>query len=411
MYEISRSDYGTSCSEEREPSTDSEVETNSEPPARAQVEDRNPRSLRDLIGVSFHWVNRSSSGVHRGARTLRLLATRAVSETKGPSREVLIVGAGPLARLTSEDLEKRGRHRVVGFLAFTGERGSGALGSRLLGSANAFESILRKTAVNEVFIAGEMPKHSDSMQATIRVCERLGVPFALPAPSFRFERAQPVDNKALADGYLHYHPMAMKPNQMALKRVFDIVAASLVLAMLLPLFVLIAALIKMSSRGPVFFRQERVGLRGRQFHMLKFRSMVVNAEELKALLKERNERTGPVFKIRNDPRITRIGRFLRKYSLDELPQLINVLRGEMSVVGPRPPVPSEVAQYEPWQLRRLAVFPGLTCIWQSCVDRHQISFEKWMYLDMQYIDHWSLARDFALICKTVPVVLAGAGER
>ncbi len=411
MYELSRSEYGTSSSEEEDASTDSEIETKSGAAGIAQVEGRNHRSLRDLIDVSFHWVSRSSRRVHTGARALRLLASQAVSENKGRRHEVLIVGAGPLARVTGEDLERRGRHRIVGFLDFPGESCSGALGSRLLGPANAIERILRKTSVSEVFIAGEMLKHFDAMQATIRVCERLGVPFALPAPNFRFERAQPVDNRALADGYLHYHPMAMKPNQMALKRLFDIVAASLVLGMLLPLFVLIAVMIKLSSRGPVFFRQERIGRRGRQFHMLKFRSMVVNAEELKALLKERNERTGPVFKIRNDPRITRIGRFLRKYSLDELPQLINVLRGEMSVVGPRPPLPSEVAQYEPWQLRRLAVFPGLTCIWQSCVDRHQISFEKWMYLDMQYIDHWSLARDFALICKTVPVVLAGAGER
>jgi exopolysaccharide biosynthesis polyprenyl glycosylphosphotransferase len=411
MYEFSRSEYGSSRSEEKAEGTYSESETTPGAPGSAQVEGRNPRSLRDLIDVSFHWVSRSSRRVHTGARALRLLALRAASGDKGPSHDVLIVGAGPLARFTSEDLERRGRRRIVGFLDFPGERCSGALGSRLLGPANAIESILQKTAVNEVFVAGEMLKHSDSMQATIRVCERLGVPFALPAPNFRFERAQPVDHKALADGYLHYHPMAMKPNQMALKRLFDIVAASLVLGMLIPLFVVIAALIKVSSRGPVFFRQERVGRRGGQFHMLKFRSMVVNAEELKALLRERNERTGPVFKIRNDPRITPIGRFLRKYSLDELPQLINVLRGEMSVVGPRPPVPSEVAQYEPWQLRRLAVFPGLTCIWQSSVDRHQISFEKWMYLDMQYIDHWNLARDFTLICKTVPVVLAGAGER
>jgi exopolysaccharide biosynthesis polyprenyl glycosylphosphotransferase len=342
---------------------------------------------------------------------LRLLVFRAVSENEGPSHQVLIVGAGALARFTSEDLERRGRHRIVGFLEFPGEACSGSLSSRLLGPANAIERILRKTAVNEVFVAGEMLKHSDSMQATIRVCERLGVPFAVPAHNFRFERAQPVDNKAVADGYLHYDPVARKPHLMALKRLFDIVAASLVLEMVMPLFVVIAVLIKIDSRGPVFFRQERVGLRGRQFHMLKFRSMVVNAEELKALLRERNERTGPVFKIHNDPRITRIGRFLRKYSLDELPQLINVLRGQMSVVGPRPPVPSEVAFYEPWQLRRLAVCPGLTCIWQSCADRHQISFEEWMYLDMQYIDHWSLARDFALIGKTLPVVLAGNGER
>jgi lipopolysaccharide/colanic/teichoic acid biosynthesis glycosyltransferase len=158
----------------------------------------------------------------------------------------------------------------------------------------------------------------------------------------------------------------------------------------------------------VFFRQERVGIYGRPFNMLKFRSMVVNAEALKETLQAQNEQTGPVFKIRNDPRITAIGRFIRKYSIDELPQLINVLRGDMSIVGPRPPVPKEVAQYEGWQRRRLSVRPGLTCIWQVS-GRNQISFQEWMYLDMRYIDHWSLSEDFSLILKTVPVVLTGSG--
>src|SRR5262249_5919962 len=159
------------------------------------------------------------------------------------------------------------------------------------------------------------------------------------------------------------------------------------------------------SRGPVLFWQDRAGLYGRPFHLLKFRTMVVNAEQLKELLKKQNERTGPAFKIRNDPRITPVGRFLRKHSLDELPQLINVLRGEMSLVGPRPLPTSEVALQEPWQLRRLAVRPGLTCIWQACANRHEISFEEWMYLDMLYIDHWSLAKDFVLIFRTVPTVV------
>src|SRR4029077_4983788 len=152
----------------------------------------------------------------------------------------------------------------------------------------------------------------------------------------------------------------------------------------------------------------RVGLHGRHFHMLKFRSMVIDAESLKAELQKANEQSGPVFKMRRDPRVTRIGRFIRKYSIDELPQLINVLRGDMSVVGPRPPVPPEGARYEAWQRRRLSVRPGLSCIWQVS-GRNQISFEQWMYLDMQYIDHWSLKNDLNLILKTVPVVLSGRG--
>jgi lipopolysaccharide/colanic/teichoic acid biosynthesis glycosyltransferase len=170
----------------------------------------------------------------------------------------------------------------------------------------------------------------------------------------------------------------------------------------------VAAIIKLTSRGPVFFRQRRVGLHGKPFNMLKFRSMVTNAEELKAKLEALNEQSGPVFKIKNDPRITPIGRFIRKYSIDELPQLLNVLRGEMSVVGPRPPLPSEVEKYAAWQRRRLSVRPGLTCIWQVS-GRNQISFEEWMYLDMQYIDNWTLLTDLSLILKTVPVVITGNG--
>ena len=177
---------------------------------------------------------------------------------------------------------------------------------------------------------------------------------------------------------------------------------------LAPFLLLVAALIKLTSKGPVFFRQARVGLHGRPFNMFKFRTMVVNAEALKDQLQAKNERAGPVFKIKSDPRVTPAGRFLRKHSIDELPQLINVLRGDMSIVGPRPPVPKEVAQYEAWQQRRLSVRPGLTCIWQVS-GRDQISFQEWMYLDMRYIDHWSLAEDLSLILQTVPVVLSGRG--
>src|SRR5262249_38782628 len=180
------------------------------------------------------------------------------------------------------------------------------------------------------------------------------------------------------------------------------------LAILSPLMIGVALVIKLTSRGPILFKQERVGIHGRAFNMLKFRSMVINAEELKARLMAQNEQSGPVVKMKRDPRVTAIGRFIRKFSVDERPQLINILRGEMSIVGPRPPVPQEVAKYEAWQRRRLSVRPGLTCVWQVS-GRNQISFEEWMYLDMQYIDHWSLAQDFELILKTVPVVLTGRG--
>jgi exopolysaccharide biosynthesis polyprenyl glycosylphosphotransferase len=212
----------------------------------------------------------------------------------------------------------------------------------------------------------------------------------------------------VADGYLHFVTHAPAPHQKAIKRLFDISSSAAALVALSPLLLTVAALIKLTSRGPIFFKQKRVGLHGKPFEMLKFRSMVINAEELKEKLAALNEQTGPVFKMKNDPRITRIGRFIRKYSIDELPQLLNVLRGEMSVVGPRPPLPKEVEKYAAWQRRRLSVRPGLTCIWQVS-GRNQISFEEWMYLDMQYIDNWTLMTDLSLILRTVPVVVTGRG--
>ena len=171
---------------------------------------------------------------------------------------------------------------------------------------------------------------------------------------------------------------------------------------------IIAFLIKLDG-GPVFFLQKRTGLNGRHFSCFKFRTMVVNAESLQKSLLSQNEQEGPVFKIKNDPRVTKIGRFLRKTSLDELPQFFNVLKGEMSIVGPRPPIPSEVKQYQRWQNRRLSMKPGITCIWQVS-GRNNIPFEQWMKMDMQYIDTWSLKLDMIILLKTVKVVFAGDGQ-
>jgi exopolysaccharide biosynthesis polyprenyl glycosylphosphotransferase len=278
----------------------------------------------------------------------------------------------------------------------------------VLGEAKDLEQVLGRVPVDEVYVAGNTHLHSVEMQEAVRVCERLGVPFALPATNFRLERARPLDGQAISDGYLHYHSTPDHSSQLAMKRLFDIVSSATAIWLLIPLFVVVMVLIKVTSRGPVFFKQERCGVNGRKFHMLKFRSMVVDAEALKEKLARQNEQTGPVFKMTNDPRGTRVGRFIRKYSIDELPQLINVLRGDMSIVGPRPPLPAEVEKYKAWQRRRLSVRPGLTCIWQVS-GRNQITFEKWMYLDLQYIDNWSLASDFNLIFRTVPVVLTGRG--
>jgi exopolysaccharide biosynthesis polyprenyl glycosylphosphotransferase len=197
---------------------------------------------------------------------------------------------------------------------------------------------------------------------------------------------------------------------LAVKRAFDVLVSAAVLLLLSPLLVGVAIAIKLDSPGPVFFRQRRVGLNGREFSLLKFRSMCLDAEARLAALRARNEMSGPVFKMTDDPRVTRVGQFIRRTSLDEFPQFLNVLSGEMSVVGPRPPIPSEVRQYQRWQRRRLSVKPGITCTWQIS-GRNDIDFERWMKLDLEYIDHWSLARDLQICMMTIPAVLSSRGAR
>jgi exopolysaccharide biosynthesis polyprenyl glycosylphosphotransferase len=194
-----------------------------------------------------------------------------------------------------------------------------------------------------------------------------------------------------------------------LKDLFDIVFSVFVLIVVWPLMALIAYLIKSHDGGPIFFKQERIGLNGRRFNCYKFRTMVINAEELITHLSEKNEADGPVFKIQNDPRITKIGHWLRKTSLDELPQFFNVIKGEMSVVGPRPPLLKEVMQYERTQLRRLSMKPGITCSWQVW-GRHQVSFKEWMQMDLDYIDNWSIKLDARIIIATVTVVFRADGQ-
>jgi lipopolysaccharide/colanic/teichoic acid biosynthesis glycosyltransferase len=197
--------------------------------------------------------------------------------------------------------------------------------------------------------------------------------------------------------------------QQRIKRAIDIAGALGALVILSPLLLVVGLLVRLSSRGPVLYRYPVVGFRGRPFTGLKFRTMVMDADARKAEYLEHNEMTGPVFKLRNDPRVTSLGRFLRKYSIDELPQLWLVVRGEMSLVGPRAPGPDEFARFERWQCGKLAVKPGITCIWQVS-GRSEISdFDTWARLDLEYIESWNLARDFILLLRTVPAVISARG--
>jgi exopolysaccharide biosynthesis polyprenyl glycosylphosphotransferase len=245
---------------------------------------------------------------------------------------------------------------------------------------------------------------SDRLSETAIVADR-NIAGIVP-PAKQSVVAMPGDRSAA--GYIHPEiPCKLVPYAFA-KRAFDLVLASTMLVAASPIMFAAAIAIAVDSRGPVIFRQTRVGRGGRYFTCYKFRSMCADAERKKDKLRHLNEMDGPVFKIRQDPRITKVGAFIRKYSIDELPQLINVIRGEMSIVGPRPPVPHEVEQYGERERGRLAVQPGLTCLWQVS-GRSNIAFEKWVELDLEYIEHMSMRNDVRIFLKTVPAVLTGAG--
>jgi lipopolysaccharide/colanic/teichoic acid biosynthesis glycosyltransferase len=206
-----------------------------------------------------------------------------------------------------------------------------------------------------------------------------------------------------------YVGVASRPGTGAwMKRSIDIILGSAILLLVLPVMMALVIAIKFNSAGPVLFVQRRVGKGGKIFKLYKFRSMIIDAEDLKTTLQNLNEKDGPIFKMVADPRITTVGKFMRSHSLDELPQLFNVLFNDMSLVGPRPPLPEEVLNYEPWHLKRLAVKPGLTCTWQIS-GRSNLSFEEWMRLDVAYIDNWSIGLDLKLIWKTIRVVLNADG--
>lgn len=219
---------------------------------------------------------------------------------------------------------------------------------------------------------------------------------------------------SLAAEQTHQQPILssnwQEPLQIGCKRLLDIFVSAFLLFLLSPLLLILALLVKLTSRGPIIYRWKVVGKNGRPFVGYKFRSMVANADELKAGLEVRNEMAGPVFKLANDPRITRVGSWMRRYSLDELPQLYSVLKGDMSLVGPRPPLVSEYAHFTEYQKLKLSVKPGITCLWQVSGRNELRDFDEWVGLDLKYIRHWSLWLDFEILFKTLGVVLSGSGR-
>ena len=247
------------------------------------------------------------------------------------------------------------------------------------------------------------------VRSIVRSCDELGVIFRLMYRDEKISLNNAVKTQIADYKFLTFINIPHNQYALAIKKMVDMLGSIVLIIITSPLMLAIAIAIKVTSRGPVIYSQARVGLRGRPFMLYKFRSMVAGADQLQKDLESLNEADGPAFKIKNDPRITPVGNFLRKTGLDELPQLFNILKGEMSLIGPRPPLPSEILQYERWQLRRLSIKPGLSCFWQVKPDRNSIKFEKWMEMDLAYIDNWSLRLDFVILLKTLKTIINRTG--
>lgn len=318
-----------------------------------------------------------------------------------PENRVIVVGANGAGAGIAEAL--RHTHHVVGFVDNGADLAS-PTAAQLLGPINELEQLVHVHGATQVVVA--LPAHRQEQVRRVisrgfrrRVTIRIAPEITEPLPGR-------VDIEEVAGRHLlGFTPMA-KVSWM--KRGMDLVLGTLILLALTPALLLVALLVKLDSPGPVLYRQERVGRDGKRFMMFKFRSMRQDADALLVELRERNEATGPLFKIKNDPRITRVGRVLRRFSVDEFPQLLNVLRGEMSLVGPRPPVPSEVEQYDDWHLARLRAVPGMTGLWQAS-GRSEVPFHDMVRLDLHYIQNWSLSLDLEILARTVPAVLSHKG--
>ncbi len=346
--------------------------------------------------------------------TVRLLARR-VRMLGFNYRTVVLVGDTPRARSMARLIHEHPwwGMKLLGLIrerpADPGNAGSTS-GILVLGTLADFEGIVRDIHVDEVILAvdrGDLPKLED----LFLLCEEMGIRTRLVLDFFPHVLARVELDEFQGTPLLTFSTTPDDPTALVLKRAADVfLAMVLLLASVIPLAVA-ALFIKLTSRGPVLFRQTRCGLNGRPFTLLKLRTMVEGAEELLDEVAHLNEHEGPVFKASNDPRLTGVGRLIRRFSFDEFPQLWNVLRGEMSLVGPRPPLPNEVARYERWQRRRLSMKPGVTGLWQVSGRSDIRNFEEWINLDLAYIDNWSLSLDAKILLRTIPTVLTGRGAR
>ncbi len=328
-------------------------------------------------------------------------------------RDILIVGTNTRSVGFAKSLQSRPElgYRIIGFAdqEWAGSEEFRNSGYSLVSNLDDLPNFFRKNVVDEVLIALPIRSFHDNASRIAELCEEQGIMFRVLPNLFDLKRSRFWTEDVEGQPLVTHHNGISEGWQLIFKRMLDFTVALGALMLLSPVLVGTAILIALSSPGPVFFIQRRVGLHKREFPVYKFRTMVVNAEQKLRELEHLNEVSGPVFKITKDPRITPVGRFLRKTSIDELPQLINVLKGDMSLVGPRPlPVRDYEGFSKDWQRRRFSVRPGITCLWQVS-GRSSIPFEQWMELDLQYIDKWSLWLDLRILIQTIPAVLKGEG--
>jgi exopolysaccharide biosynthesis polyprenyl glycosylphosphotransferase len=334
---------------------------------------------------------------------------RVVRREFGSPRYVMIAGLGEAALRLGRELENASAYgvRLSGFLSESGQTGEVELnGIYPVRQLSELPDLLKQHVIDEVIFAVDSRRLSE-LEEMFLLCDEEGVKTRIALDFFPHVNSEVYLDRLGSAPLLTFSSTPQDEIRLLVKRLTDILLAGLALIILTPVMLAVALVIRLTSPGPAIFRQVRCGLNGRTFVFYKFRSMQENAHEMRESLKHLSQRD-LAMKIPNDPRLTGVGKWLRKFSVDEWPQLWNVVKGDMSLVGPRPAVPEEVEQYQRWQRRRLRMRPGLTCLWAVC-GRDAVDFETWMKLDMQYIDSWSLALDWKIILRTIPQVLSGRG--
>ena len=347
-----------------------------------------------------------------GMRALLRLNLRRLRKSGHNIKTMLIVGGGPRARWFANEIRQRTDlgYRIIGYVDDeTNFNGHGVKGIPRLGDVDELPVITAENVIDEVFVALPIKSQYTKIEAAINLLEEQGIMVHLLSDHFPRRLARSHSSEFEGAPLLSLTSAPPATWRTEIKRLVDIAVALILMVLLFPFLAIVALAIRFDSKGPIFFIQERVGFNKRRFRMIKFRTMCVDAEARMAELEHLNEKTGPIFKINNDPRTTRLGKWLRKASIDELPQLVNVLLGDMSIVGPRPLSVRDASRMEvAWQKRRFSVKPGLTCLWQVS-GRNNLSFEQWMELDLEYIDRWSLGLDGMILLRTIPAILLARG--